>query len=367
MSDKPTYLPFKMVVDATITKNTNFPGKKSFQTLLILATSLDETKRSKVMEYSSFLEAVNDGVTESVKDMLLVVFAQQVRPSFVKVAYVGIDVDIDVELSRISNIDNSFVFLAVADEVVLSDIEKGKKVAEWAGANNKIVSLIDSNVNALSANQTSLTRALKENNYSRAFAVYGKNDDEMLSMIGIMSFMATRNFDNPDTYYTAKFKNFTGVKAVSLTTTEYKGLTGFVPGQGLDKTVGNLGNVYAYVGDRAIFTEGNTASGELISTEHALLWLEYTIKYEIMNVFEKNDVVPYTNKGVAMIASALIKALDLAVKAGIIPKDEYKINTTDVLDVPESRRANHVAPPVTWSALLSGAIHYTAIDGEVSY
>lgn len=103
------------------------------------------------------------------------------------------------------------------------------------------------------------------------------------------------------------------------------------------------------------------------------MWLEYTIKYEVMNVFANNDVVPYTNKGVGMLIGALELALKLAVTAGIIADDfsgeqkPYQINATDVLDVPESRRANHIAPPISWTARLAGAIHYTSIDGTLHY
>jgi hypothetical protein len=44
------YLPFSLVVDATISKFTNFSAKESFQTLLILSASENETQRSKVAE-----------------------------------------------------------------------------------------------------------------------------------------------------------------------------------------------------------------------------------------------------------------------------------------------------------------------------
>jgi len=361
------YLPFSMVVDVATTKNTNFPAKKSFQTLLILSLSDDATKRAKVWEFASYKEVVEAEATEEIKEALAVVFSQDVVPASVKVAYIDATATLEEELNRISSIDSNFVFLAICDDVVLSDIEKGKAIASWGGANNKIVGMTDMNVNALDVNADSLTKTIKDMNYNRAFTVYASNNDEKYSMFGVMAYMATRNFDNKDSFYTTKFKKFNGVQATQLTTSEYKGLTGFVPGQGADKTVGNLGNVFTYVGDRAIFAEGLTASGELMSVEHAMLWLEYTIAYEVMNVFANNDVVPYTNKGIGMIVSAVKLSLDLAKEAGILVEGEYSVSAADALSVPESRRANHIAPPVQWSGRLSGAIHYASVDGKVNY
>jgi len=360
-------LPFSMVVDATITKNTNFPAKKSFQTLLILTISDDTTQREKVWEFSSYAEAVEANATAEVKDILEVVFGQEVVPSFVKVAYVDV-AELPVnELNRISAIDSNFVFLAVADSVISSDIQKGKDIAAWGGANNKIVGLVDMSVNALDVDASSLTAAIKDMNYGRAFAVYASNDDEKNSMFGLMSYLATRNFDNRGSFYTAKFKTFNAVQATELTTAEYKGLTGFVSGQGVDETVGNLGNVFTYIGDRTIFAEGVTASGELISVEHAMLWLKYTIEYEIMNIFTNNPVVPYSDAGIGQLASAVQLALDLAEEAGILVEGEYSVSAAKALDVPESKRANHISPPIQWSGRLTGAIHYGAIDGQVNY
>lgn len=369
------YLPFELVVDVNIKVASNYPAKKSFQTLLILAHSDDENQRNKVNEYSKYKDAVDDNATDTVKGILAVIFSQQERAKFVKVGYIDSGaLVLEDELNRIANIDNNFVFLGISDEIINSDMVRGDTVAMWGNANRKITGLIDTNPDALDASKDSLTRKLMLKNYNRVFTTYcdaTNKADEKNSLFAIMGYMATRNLDKPNSFYTTKFKTFSAVKATSLTITQYKNLTGFVPGQGLDKSVGNLGNVFTYVGDRTQFSEGNMASGELMSVEHALLWLEYTIKYEVMNVFSNNDVVPYTNKGVGMLVAALELALKLAVTAGIISKDSstesYKINATDVLDVPESQRANHIAPAITWSARLAGAIHYTSIDGTLQY
>jgi len=42
------YLPFSLVADVSIAKNTNFPASKSFQTLLILAVGLTVEIRAKL-------------------------------------------------------------------------------------------------------------------------------------------------------------------------------------------------------------------------------------------------------------------------------------------------------------------------------
>jgi len=366
------YLPFDMVVDVNIKVASNYPAKKSFQTLLILAHSDDVAQREKVSEYSRYSDAVDDGATNTITDILAVIFSQQERAKFVKVAYIDKNADLESELNRISNIDRSFVFMGVADEITESDIEKGNSIALWGNTNKKIVGLLDKSETALDINQDSLTRKLMLMNYNRVFSMFACREEEQNSIFAGLGYCASRNFDNPKSFYTLKFKSFSAVEATPLSITEFKNLTGFVPGQGLDKSVGNLGNVYTYTGDRTFFHEGNTASGELISVEHGLLWLEYTIQYEIMNVFANNDVVPYTNKGVGMMIGALELSLKKAVTAGLIANDftgekPYTISVSDVNNVAESRRANHIAPAIRWSARLAGAIHYSSIDGTLNY
>ena len=70
------YLPFEMVVDVNIKVASNYPAKKSFQTLLILAHSDDEAQRNKVNEYSRYKDAIDDGATEIVISILSVIFSQ---------------------------------------------------------------------------------------------------------------------------------------------------------------------------------------------------------------------------------------------------------------------------------------------------
>ena len=359
------YLPFDLVVDANITKFTNFSAKESFQTLLILSASETMEQKEKVGEYSSYDEAVKDEATDSVKSILATVFAQEARPNSVKVAYIDASLPVKDELDRISTIDSNWVFLGVDDLVSNSDITVATNIADWAGASKKIVGLIDKNPNALNKNETSLTQSLRDKNYSKAFALYAPSTRKANALFGMFAYMASRNFDEPNSFYTSKFRKFSGIEATSLSFDEYKQLTGFVRGQGLDKSIGNFGNVYTNIGNTSIIMEGNTGSGELISVEHGILWLEFTIQYEVMNIFTNNPVVPYTNKGVGMILSALQLSLDLAVKAGLLAS--YEITTADILSVPESKRANHIAPPISWSGRLSGAIHYTGINGAVKY
>ena len=361
------YLPFSLVVDANIAKFTNFSAKKSFQTILVLAVSTEATKLEKVAGYSSYDDAVKDNATESVKAILAVIFGQENIPRAVKVAYVNKDNPIKDELDRITAIDAGWVFLGVADEVTESNIDISDEIAQWAVASKKIVGFIDTSVNALDKNASSLTQNISAKAYSRAFAVFGDTVEKANAMFSMLGYMATRNFDNEKSFYTAKFKSFSGVEPTSLSYAQYKQLTGFVEGQGLDKSVGNLGNVYTYLGDSAIFAEGNTGSGELLSVEHGMLWLEYTIQYEILNVFKNNDVVPYTDEGLGLILGAVIKSLNLGVKSGLLVENEYNISSEEILNVPESKRANHIAPLIKWNARLSGAIHYSGINGEVRY
>jgi len=165
------YLPFEMVVDVNIKLAANYPAKKSFQTLLILAHSDDETQRGVVNEYSRYQDAVDDGATDTVRDILAVIFSQQERAKFVKVGYIDSALDLESELNRIANIDNNFVFMGVTDEITHGDIDRGDTIAMWGNANRKLTALLDTNPNALDINEDSLTRKLMLKNYNRVFSV----------------------------------------------------------------------------------------------------------------------------------------------------------------------------------------------------
>jgi hypothetical protein len=161
---------------------------------------------------------------------------------------------------------------------------------------------------------------------------------------------------------TWKFKTLSGVTPVPFDdqATEVDTITGlnmntYVAKYGLNQT-----------------TEGLTTSGEYIDIMLAVDWLQAEMEGRIGALFVRNAKVPYTNEGIAMIASEVDGVLRTATAMNIIRKTDsgngvYDILIPDISAVNPNDVANREFRDLTWAATLAGAIHEVVINGTVSY
>ncbi|MCT9127509.1 DUF3383 domain-containing protein [Cupriavidus gilardii] len=122
------------------------------------------------------------------------------------------------------------------------------------------------------------------------------------------------------------------------------------------------------------------AAGEWIDVIRFRDWLAEQIKINVVSALvnaSANGKVPFTDGGIAIVTTAMRKALDLGVaRNGIAPEEldedgrkipSYTISAPLSANVPFNDKANRVLNDVSFTARLAGAIHAVTIRGNLTY
>lgn len=127
-------------------------------------------------------------------------------------------------------------------------------------------------------------------------------------------------------------------------------------------------NVYINRGNLGWFEEGKVCSGRFADVIRGKLWLEARMEEDVFALIKsKSDLgkkIPYTDKGVQMLASTMETRLDEAVRVDFL--SSYKIDPPFVDDIAVNDRANRTLPDLPFTARLSGAFHHIVIRGYVT-
>lgn len=162
--------------------------------------------------------------------------------------------------------------------------------------------------------------------------------------------------------YTAKFKTLKGITVDNLDDTQQKNI--------LDKNA----NFYQITGGKNITCNGTVAEGEYIDVIVFVDWLDVNITAEVFTLLVNLPKVPFTDAGIAGIEAAITSVLQLGVVNGGIPTTDgedppgnaYSVSVPKAVDVPAVDKANRTLNNVTFTALLSGAIHAVVVNGTVT-
>lgn len=151
--------------------------------------------------------------------------------------------------------------------------------------------------------------------------------------------------------------------ALAISESQKANLIGAGPGPG-----GKHANIYYAITDElSITARGTMANGEWIDQVRFVDWLEANIAAKIANLQLNNAKIPFTDQGIAMIASCVHAALQEGQDVGGIASDpKYVVTAPLALDVSAEDRANRVLPAIEFTARLAGAIHEVTISGSVS-
>jgi len=190
--------------------------------------------------------------------------------------------------------------------------------------------------------------------------------------------LGTRNFDEADSAYTAKFKKLQSVSAVNIGSAAIQAITGFTPQLGQDEAAGHMANTYIDIGGRDFVVEGTTLTANVFIDEiHATDWIIARTEEESLGILLNNDRVPFTDKGMEQLASAARTVMRQAFRAGIIADDlnpvtglyepSVVITVPSVFDVPESQRKARIAPEITVTFRYAGAVHFTTIHYKMTF
>lgn len=162
----------------------------------------------------------------------------------------------------------------------------------------------------------------------------------------------------------------------------YKQLTGINPdptsaindsqraiiiGDPVAQIAGKNGNIYTVVQGFPITQMGQMVSGRYIDITIGVDWLVSTIQTNVMVARTQAKKIPYTDKGTQILIQAVEAAILQGVTNGLIDGDSpITITAPKVLDVPASQRANRVAPTISFTCRLQGAVSAVNIEGTLT-
>lgn len=155
---------------------------------------------------------------------------------------------------------------------------------------------------------------------------------------------------------TWKFKLLRGVVSSDLGTTQRNNLRA------------KHCNAYRTTGPRAMTWEGTTADGDFIDIIRNIDWIDDRMANRVIDAFQTNDIVPFTEKGKNIIVNEMDATLSEATRRGILSDDEddqYTITAPLVSEVDESDRGERTMPDLGYDGRLAGAIHKAKIRGNV--
>ncbi len=377
-------IPYSRVVDVSLSRNDAFPSRRGFGTQLIITTEtvaseVDTTTRTKL--YASMEEVVADwATTTSAYKAAASAFSQNPRPTQIKIGHVADDgtatsAELQAQLDLLYAYDSDWYFLTIASN--LRDVAATVGILVWTESKNKLA-IIDSNdADTEDPADTLCLAAANKGVYERS-GVFYHSSAAAYPAASLAAYMQTRDFDEANSAYTAKFKKLPGISALNIGSAALTAVTGYTPGTGQSEAAGHMANTYIDIGSRNFTVEGSTLTANVFLDEiHATDWIIARTEEESLGILLNNARVPFTDVGMQMIAGAVRTVMQQAIRAGIVAEDldpetgDYApavvITVPSVFDVPESQRKARVAPAIECRFRYAGAVHYTSIRFQMTF
>jgi len=150
-----------------------------------------------------------------------------------------------------------------------------------------------------------------------------------------------------------------------------------LPASDENTLLNNNGSIYSRLSSDVNLTRGGkVAGGEWIDVIRFRDWLQDVMQTNLVATLINRPKLPYTDEGLAVIESSMIKSLEEGVRAGGVVdwRDNgegqlvrgYTVTVPRAADVPFNIKASRVAH-VSFSAYLTGAIHAIEVTGSFTY
>lgn len=237
-------------------------------------------------------------------------------------------------------------------------------VAAWAESRIKLFSASTNNPASMTIGDTACTAYLLFNsNYQRTTCVFS-SDDDAYPDAAVLGKAFTTNFSSPNSTITMKFKPLAGIVTERLTTTQKAGLD--------EKRC----NALLDVAGTSMYAESYMCSQLFFDERHGIDWMVGEIESNVFSyLISRTTKIPLTDKGGASLQQQVIRALDASVKNGLVAAgttsngeflgNGYVTLVQKVADMNPADKANRIAPTISFTALLAGAVHSVQINGTV--
>ena len=245
-----------------------------------------------------------------------------------------------------SNSDNDILQLAAA-------VEGLTKIFIAASSDSAIAT----------SSTTDLMSVLKGKSYKRTALVFSPASDNL----GIdAAWMGGQLPLTPGSNNWA-WQTLAGISPDSLTDNQI----GILVGNPAAQVEGKNANIYTTIGGVNATLFGQMAGGQYIDITVGVDWLKSQIQVNILESLKGaaalNSKVPYTDLGVSVFEQDVRAAIDLGVTNGLINgADDITVSAPLVASVPINQRAGRLAPTISFSCTLAGAINSVKVNGTVS-
>lgn len=354
----PTNQPISTIVDVQITRQTAAPQQVDFGLMCFMVEGVDVIPVSERYRIYPDLDAVEaDFVsTTATYKACAAFFGQTPSSNEVMIACVDTAASPTPETYTAALTDaynkKSFYMVGAINKALTDTVVK--EIATFVQAHTMMMCYATLEAGVLTTGTTDIAAELKALDRDRSIICFDENltDDERFDAafvgMGLPYAPGTLNW---------AFKTLSGVTATSSTATQ------------IGNAQGKGANMYVQVGGVPITEYGTTcgATPTYIDQIQAIDWLKINIETAIYDLLIGTAKIPYTDAGVSLIKSAIAQILNQAVNLGIIAKDPlYTITSIPVSDVPVSQRAQRIAPDITFTARLAGAINHVVVRGTLS-
>lgn len=152
----------------------------------------------------------------------------------------------------------------------------------------------------------------------------------------------------------------------SFTDTQLQEMVG-IP---VEQVAGKNVNVYRTLMGKNVTQMGWMVGGQYIDITVGLDWLESEIATNVFQLLtdlsEQSKKVPYTDIGTSQLIQQVEAALQTGAANGLIAADSIAVSAPLVSTVTSTQRANRVAPTISFSCRLQGAMNSVKVNGTVT-
>lgn len=194
-------------------------------------------------------------------------------------------------------------------------------------------------------------KTIAEELNSDRVAVFASTGNES-SFTGLGAGVCGMGFPQTEGSITWANKVITGVQLSGYTLAEETEL--------LDENINYLTEELGYT----ITQFGRTLSGSNIDITRSKDWLKNRIKEGLTYALVNSKKIPFTNKGLATISSALDQIGVQAVQQDML--SSYSVSIPDISDIPLADKSNRVLRNVIFNAQLSGAVETISIELQIT-